>query len=202
MEQFASEELIEEVSGWWIQDVPDWIRVMDSDRLRYLANISEKRKWLRKAKAESLRRSIQKRVDEIVEARENQDEELISVLMKAFPEDLKLYTDNLTTTQQQVWINKAALAARGKNDEIATNEPIIYFITIDFEHVKIGHTTNITSRLRSLRTAHHREPVILLTMLGSRDDERELHRRFSDRRVGREWFKLSGAVGEHIAGLR
>jgi hypothetical protein len=34
---------------------------------------------------------------------------------------------------------------------------------------------------------------------GSRDDEQELHRRFAEFRVGREWFKRSRAINNFIA---
>lgn len=102
MDQCTFEGLVNEVTGWWSQDVPDWIRFMDSDRLRYLDNVSEKRKWLRKAKVENLRKAIQERVDAIVEAWEIEDDLLINVLMATFPEDLKAYKNKLTSAQRQM----------------------------------------------------------------------------------------------------
>ena len=190
--------LVEEVSYWWLDNLRDWIRITDSDRLRDLPNVSEKRKWLRKAKGESLRRTIQERVDEIAESWENGDELRLNLLTDAFPEDLKIYGDNLTPAQRQMWIDKAALAACGRINSIAAKEPVIYFISASDDLVKIGHTTSLNSRLRSLRTAHPMELCILLVSPGSRDDEQELHRRFADFRVAREWFKLSKEIKDHI----
>jgi hypothetical protein len=108
--------------------------------------------------------------------------------MEAFPEDLKLHK-NLTPAQRQMWLDKASLAACGRNNESVIGEPIIYFIAAD-ELVKIGHTTNLSSRLRSLRTASPDELRILLVKPGTRGDEQDLHRRFSEFRISREWFKL------------
>jgi hypothetical protein len=192
------EALVQELgSVYWIDDLPDWIPCMDSDLLRDLPTMAERRKWLRKAKAEIKRRAIQERVDEIAEAWESEDELGVQVLMEAFPEDLKLHK-NLTPAQRQMWLDKASLAACGPNNESVIGDPIIYFIAAD-ELVKIGHTTNLRSRLRSLRTASPNQLRILLVKPGTRDDERDLHRRFSEFRVTREWFRLSEPINEYIA---
>ena len=97
-----------------------------------------------------------------------------------------------------MWLDKASLAACGRNNASVIGEPIIYFIAAD-ELVKIGHTTNLSSRLRSLRTASPNELRILLVKPGTRDDEQDLHRRFSEFRISREWFKLSEPITEYIA---
>jgi T5orf172 domain len=193
------EALVEELSSiWWLEDLPEWIPCTDSDILRDLPTTAERRKWLRKAKAEITRQKIQERVDEIAEAWENQDEVGIQVLMRAFPEDLKLHK-TLTLPQRQMWIDKAGLAACGRINEIVAREPTIYFISADDDLIKIGYTTNLSARLRSLRTAHPKELRILLVVPGSRDDEQELHRRFAAFRVGREWFSRCKPIGDYIA---
>jgi hypothetical protein len=97
-----------------------------------------------------------------------------------------------------MWIDKAALAACGRINEIAAGEPTIYFISADDDLIKIGYTTNISARLRSLRTAHPKELRILLVIPGSRDDEQELHRRFAAFRVGREWFNRCKPISDYI----
>ncbi len=64
-----------------------------------------------------------------------------------------------------------------------------------FSMIKIGHSKNIPSRLKTLR-AHLELPVILLaTMPGGPEKEKALHKRFSRFRVGQlggretiEWF--------------
>jgi Meiotically up-regulated gene 113 len=202
MDTQSFDALVEDVSYWWSDNVPDWIRLMDSDRLRDQPNAVEKQRWLRKSKAESLRRTIQERVNEIAEAWENDDEVLLEVLKEAFPEDLKCYGDNLSLAQQKMWIDRAALAACGRGAEIVANEPVVYFISPDDGTVKIGFTTCLKSRLRSLRTAHPKKLMILLVVPGTREDEQELHRRFSNLRVRGEWFKLDETIRDFIASKR
>ena len=122
----------------------------------------------------------------------------LHLLATAFPEDLKLHK-RLTPIQRQMWMDKAGLAACGRAGKGSAKEPVIYFISADDELVKIGHTTNLSARLRSLRTAHPKELSILLVIPGSRDDEQELHQRFAEFRVKREWFKLAEPIGFYIA---
>jgi hypothetical protein len=199
MEADVFEALVEElsrVSG--LQDLPEWIPCTDSDILRYLPTAAEKRKWLRKAKAEITRHAIQERVDEITEVWESRDEIRIRVLMGAFPEDLKLHK-NLSRSQRKMWINKAELAACGRSDEVAVREPVVYFISTEDDLIKIGYTTSLRSRIRSLRTASPKELSVLLVVPGSRDDERQLHNRFEAFRVGRQWFRRCDPIMDFIA---
>lgn len=202
MQQGLLDALVDELSNiWWLDDLPEWIPCTDSDILRYLPTMVERRKWLRKAKAEITRRKIQERVEEIREAYESEDELAVEVLMEAFPEDLKLHK-NLTPAQRQMWIDKASLAACGRSNEMAAREPIIYFIACGDDLIKIGHTTNLRSRLRSLRTATPKDLSVLLVVPGTRDDEQELHRKFEAHRAGREWFSRCDAITEFISAHR
>ena len=194
--------LVEEVSGWWSSNLPDWIRLMDSDRLRDLPNAIEKRKYLRRAKLESLRRMIQERVDEISEVWENDENDALSILMEAFPEDLKCYGKSLSPSQRKMWIDRAALTACGRGNEIAAKESIVYFISPGDGLVKIGFTTSLSSRLRSLRTAHPKELSILLVFPGTQEDERDLHLRFANLRVGGEWFKYDEMIKNFVDGKK
>jgi hypothetical protein len=184
-----------------LDDLPEWIPCMDSDILRDLPTMSERRAWLRKAKAEITRREIQERVDEIAEAHEMEDDLMVDVLVEAFPKDLELHK-RLTPAQRQMWIDKASLAACGRSNETAARELIVYFVACGDDLVKIGHTTNLRSRLRSLRTATPKELRVLLVIPGARDLEQELHRKFEAHRVGREWFSRCDAIAEFISSHR
>jgi hypothetical protein len=191
--------LVDELSDIsWLDSLPDWIPCTDCDILRDLPSMAERRKWLRKAKAEITRRKIQERVDEIAEAYEGEDALMVEVLMEAFPKDLVLHK-SLTPAQRQMWIDKAALAACGRSEEMAAREPMVYFIACGDDLIKIGHTTNLPSRLRSLRTATPKELRVLLIIPGTRDDEQELHRKFAAYRAGREWFSRCDAITEFIS---
>ena len=194
--------LVDDLSNiWWLDDLPEWIPCTDSDILRYLPTMAERRKWLRKAKAEITRRKLQERVDEIAEAHESEDVLAAEMLLEAFPKDLELHK-NLTPVQRRMWVDKAALAACGRSEEMAAREPIIYFIACGDDLIKIGHTTNLPSRLRSLRTATPQELRVLLVVPGTRDDEQELHRKFAAHRAGREWFSRCDAITEFISSHR
>jgi Meiotically Up-regulated Gene 113 (MUG113) protein len=194
--------LVDELSRiWWLDDLPEWIPCTDNDILRYLPTMAERRKWLRKAKAEITRRKIQERVDEIAEARGSEDQLAAEMLLEAFPKDLELH-NKLTPVQRRMWLDKASLAACGRSDEMVAREPIIYFIAGGDDLIKIGHTTNLPARLRSLRTATPKELRVLLVILGTRDDEQELHRKFEVHRIGREWFSRCDAITEFISNHR
>jgi hypothetical protein len=152
MEPFVFNALVSELSNIGrLNSLPEWIPCTDNDILRDLPTMAERRRWLRKAKAEITRRNIQERVDEIAEAHEGEDDLMVEILLAAFPKDLELH-ENLTEAHRRMWIDKAALAACGRSNELADREPIVYFIACGDELIKIGHTTNLRSRLRSLRT--------------------------------------------------
>jgi Meiotically up-regulated gene 113 len=77
---------------------------------------------------------------------------------------------------------------------------VVYVISAgDPKFVKIGFTTNLEQRLRSLRTASHVEPTIHLVIPGTRSLERDLHDRFASARPNREWFRLTHEIAAFIA---
>lgn len=81
-----------------------------------------------------------------------------------------------------------------------STDPVVYVISIgSLEFVKIGFTTCLEQRLRSLRTASHVEPVTHLAIPGTRSLERELHKRFASARHNREWFRLTEEIEAFIA---
>lgn len=87
--------------------------------------------------------------------------------------------------------------------EKATSGSVIYLIRTDnLEFVKIGYTSCLEHRLRSLRTASHVEPTVLLTIQGTRSLERELHARFAAAHHDREWFRMTAEIKTFIASER
>lgn len=81
--------------------------------------------------------------------------------------------------------------------------PVVYVISAgDPDFVKIGFTTCLEQRLKSLRTATHVEPIVHAVISGSRPLERELHRRFASARHSREWFRLTKEIEAFIAAAR
>lgn len=70
---------------------------------------------------------------------------------------------------------------------------MIYFVRSG-DAVKIGYAERPDKRIPSLKTANPNELVVLGVMEGGVGDEKELHRRFSRRRLRGEWFELSNEI--------
>jgi hypothetical protein len=80
---------------------------------------------------------------------------------------------------------------------------VVYVIsTSDPEFVKIGFTTNFEQPLKSLRTASHAEPMVHLSIAGTRSLERDLHTRFASARYNREWFRLTNEIKAFVVSER
>ncbi|NJQ04057.1 GIY-YIG nuclease family protein [Streptomyces lonarensis] len=74
--------------------------------------------------------------------------------------------------------------------------PLVYFMR-NGNRIKIGTTTNLRSRIRSL--ALRKENVVLLEV-GGRSLEREFHQRFGQYRDGNtEWFREVGELAEYLS---
>ena len=199
MVRFPFESLVETLSDLWpMADFPeDWIILADLDILRDL-RMFDRKKWLKRGKAEVLRRAIQARVDEIAEAVENEDLGLVNILTNAFPDDLQHFED-LRDDQKKEWISRALVVADGIFD-VEDDGSKVYFVG-DSEFIKIGVTTNLSARLRSFRTSSPRPIRIYLTLPGFSDDERIYHERFAKYRVEGEWFRHNGALRKFLEGV-
>jgi hypothetical protein len=74
----------------------------------------------------------------------------------------------------------------------------IYFIT-DGEFIKIGYTEkDINTRLAQLQTANAKELIVVLDLLGSRELEKQLHKKFGHLKIRGEWFRKEGEILEYI----
>ena len=73
---------------------------------------------------------------------------------------------------------------------------LVYYLRFG-DRVKIGYTTNLPARLRTLP---HDE--VLATEPGSIQDERARHAAFADLRVTGEWFRFEEPLVSHIAALQ
>lgn len=71
----------------------------------------------------------------------------------------------------------------------------VYFIG-DQRRVKIGHTTDLVSRLKDLRVASPDNHSVLRVLPGGSRTERWLHKRFSDRHIRGEWFRFTDEMME------
>lgn len=80
----------------------------------------------------------------------------------------------------------------------------IYFIQAG-DAVKIGYSTRVTERLRSMQTGNHHGLILLAEKAGTRAIEREYHQQFSRFRIKGEWFHAVGPVlkeASEISGVK
>jgi len=78
----------------------------------------------------------------------------------------------------------------------------VYFIRIDGTgDVKIGFSTSVAERRKSMDTGHPGKIDVIATIEGSRDLEQDLHRRFENYRKKGEWFSYEGAVKKFVESI-
>lgn len=103
---------------------------------------------------------------------------------------------------------KAALIARfhelredQKRARRAQSQQVVYFIHAPLAGlIKIGRTTNIGSRLSSLRMSSPVHLFLLRTIEGGVEKEAELHRRWQAIRQHGEWFSATPELIAEIDG--
>ncbi|MER7806152.1 GIY-YIG nuclease family protein [Streptomyces sp900116325] len=75
------------------------------------------------------------------------------------------------------------------------HDPIVYFL-LNGDRVKIGYTTNLSSRITALSL---RRENVILALDGGRDLEARLHRRFHGHRIPRtEWFNFDEEIQQFV----
>lgn len=77
---------------------------------------------------------------------------------------------------------------------------MIYFIMCG-DLVKIGTASDVRARLSSMQTGNPAQMSLLGEILGGRDVESDLHRRFGALRVRGEWFQYSGELRAFVDGV-
>ena len=79
----------------------------------------------------------------------------------------------------------------------------VYLITASSEGLaKIGYASRPRARLYNLRIGSPVHLVLAAVIPGSRQNEQELHARFSKERVHGEWFKINGEIARLICDYR
>lgn len=76
----------------------------------------------------------------------------------------------------------------------------VYFIRANGKGaVKIGYATDVKSRLSGLQTSHRHKLAVVGVISGSRQDEKDFHKRFAHHRISGEWFNCKGDLLEFLA---
>ena len=66
-------------------------------------------------------------------------------------------------------------------------------------HLKIGFSNNVKKRLATLNTSSPHRLILLGTIEGSMQDEKELQKRFDFCRVNGEWFEFKNQIINYFA---
>lgn len=82
------------------------------------------------------------------------------------------------------------------------SNPTVYFVGSEEGPVKIGFTTELPNRLRSLRNSSPVPLKLLASIPGTRETEKEYHCRFSGYRLHGEWFERSEAIEDEIGTIK
>lgn len=83
---------------------------------------------------------------------------------------------------------------RSTEHKVFGNSRVYVLKRPDRRLVKIGVTTNLAERMRTLRTAAGCELSLLLAFAGARGDEQLLHARFAHLRTHGEWFRYAPSL--------
>jgi hypothetical protein len=75
---------------------------------------------------------------------------------------------------------------------------VVYFIGAADGFVKIGFSTNLTTRVCDIQGANPMPLRVLAYLEGDRDLEKEYHKRFAEHRHFYEWFRLTPPIQVEI----
>lgn len=89
------------------------------------------------------------------------------------------------------------LAAHMRRREKRKRSGYVYFIRSG-DHVKIGFSSNVRSRLNTIRTACAEDTFVCHVVPGTPRKERVYHKRFAQYRVRGEWFELKGQLAKYL----
>lgn len=81
--------------------------------------------------------------------------------------------------------------------QTAPHAYFVYFIYCA-GRIKIGRAADVERRISHISTGSPFRPTIILTVSGSLSAEKELHARFAEDRVHREWFRLSDHLRRYL----
>lgn len=93
-----------------------------------------------------------------------------------------------------------AMFADGSASRDGTPVGTIYFVRAsNTTRVKIGWASDLKRRLSELQTASPFKLKLLASFAGTMGDEQQLHLRFREDRLHREWFNLSNEMRQYLS---
>lgn len=115
----------------------------------------------------------------------------------------RAFTDRIladeTRRRDEVRRRQIEHSANDRGETEVSRDSVVYYVRIG-GYIKIGYTTKLRERMRSLRV----DPDALLAIEpGGRDEERRAHAWFAPERIGRwENFEPSARLLAHVEALR
>lgn len=157
--------------------------------------------WHARAATEALHPDDQKIVDQVIE----EEERLLSARLQEEAKRIReaRLNDALAQVRRYTMASPTPSVEPDPTPAIrwdvrkGQHAPVVYFIR-NGNRIKIGTTTDLYQRIR--RLALRADDVVLL-LPGSREVERDMHRRFTSLRVGNtEWFRDAPPLSNFITG--
>lgn len=75
----------------------------------------------------------------------------------------------------------------------------VYFIQVGADGpIKIGFSSDVAQRLRTLQTGHTEKLRLLHKQVGTKEDEAALHRKFRNIHIKGEWYEADAVLVEFI----
>jgi predicted GIY-YIG superfamily endonuclease len=88
-------------------------------------------------------------------------------------------------------------------DKLEDNEGCVYVVGDTYGNYKIGLSNDFEKRLTSYRTAMPNEPEVIVVIKTKNmvDLEKKLHKKYKDRHIKNEWFRLTESDLEYLKSL-
>lgn len=104
---------------------------------------------------------------------------------------------NPPVPRQRLMAGDLSRAPEPPKEIVGTKKGFIYFATAgDLDHVKIGFTTDLYSRVSTLSTGNREKMHIQESFYSYAEAEKVLHRHFAKDRLRGEWFNLTDDIEE------
>jgi hypothetical protein len=107
------------------------------------------------------------------------------------------------TAERKTLLTQVASVAEGAPSPSKSNAPRVGFVYFmkSGGMVKIGFTTDLEQRTKTIRNGNPHELTLLGAMPGTDDTEFFLHQMFAPYRSTGEWFRIEGALDVFLASL-
>lgn len=145
----------------------------------------------------------QKTITKIEKKKEIIDYSILEDEIKEFKNiDISIEETRKKLIDKQKYLEANHIINEYRKENKNKGESVVYFIYANFvELVKIGFTSHIKRRIKTLNRMSPIDLVILKTIKGSLELERKIHDKFKMFRVKGEWFEYNNIIKKFIERL-